>query len=64
MKKVLMVVVAGLFISASASSCKKCGTCKVNGTSSGVEYCAKDNQTVYDAAKLSCEANGGTWDTK
>lgn len=65
MKKLVLTLVAGAFISASMVSCNKCGSCEVNGTATGLEYCQKDSKTVYDAAVTSCEAqSGGEWVTK
>lgn len=63
MRKVFSAL-AVVAILVGAQSCKKCGQCEVSGTKSGVKYCEKDNQTVYDAAKLSCEAGGGKWVTE
>lgn len=62
--KSLFSALAVVAILIGAQSCKKCGQCEVNGTKTGLEYCQKDNQTVYDAAKLSCESSGGKWVTK
>jgi uncharacterized ferredoxin-like protein len=60
MKKLFLAVVAlGLLV--SAQSCKKCGYC---GSSSSTEFCEKDNKTLYDLAKSTCESNGGTWTVK
>ena len=56
-------MVAGLFLVTSISSCKKCGYCTYSGTN-GPEYCEKNSQTVYDAAKTACSVSGGTWTTK
>ncbi|HRN93376.1 MAG: hypothetical protein M9931_03140 [Chitinophagales bacterium] len=60
MKKVLSAL-AVVAILVGTQSCKKCGQCSVNGTKSGVKYCEKDNQTLYDAAKLACEAGGSDY---
>lgn len=61
MKKVLMLLVAGVFISTTLISCsKKCGHCEINGTK-GVKYCSEENYVVYDAAVASCATGGGTW---
>jgi hypothetical protein len=62
MKKVLLMLVAGAFISVSMISCKKCGHCDVSGVT-GTKYCEKDNKTAYDLYKSSCTAGGGTWNT-
>lgn len=64
MKKLVLTLVAGAFISASMISCNKCGTCEFNGVTSGAEICQKDNKAAYDAYKTSCEANGGEFVTK
>lgn len=63
MKKVLLMLVAGAFISTSMISCSKCGACEIGG-SKGVEYCQKDNKSAYDSYKTACEAAGGDWVTK
>jgi hypothetical protein len=60
MKKVLLMLVAGAFMSASMMSCSKCGHCDYNGTADA-KYCQKDSKTVYDAAKSACDLGGGTW---
>lgn len=60
MKKVLLMLVAGAFISMSMISCSECGACEVSGVK-GTEYCKKDNASAYDAYKASCTAAGGTW---
>ena len=63
MKKLLIMLVAGAFISTSLISCsKKCGHCEVNG-SSGPNYCSANNHAVYDAAVTSCGTGSGTWKT-
>jgi hypothetical protein len=64
MKSLFIALVAIAFVG-STSSCSKCGDCEVNGVSIGIEYCQKDSKTLYDAAKLSCEATpSGEWVTK
>jgi hypothetical protein len=63
MKSLFIALVAIAFVG-STSSCSKCGTCEVNGVSSGAEVCQKDNKTLYDLVKSTCEATGGTWATK
>jgi len=63
MKNLFIALVAIAFVGGT-SSCSKCGKCEVSGSATGLEYCQKDSKTVYDAAKLSCEAAGGTWSTK
>jgi hypothetical protein len=64
MKSLFIALVAIAFVG-STSSCSKCGTCEVNGVSSGIEFCQKDSKTAYDATKLACEATpGGEWVTK
>jgi hypothetical protein len=63
MKSLFIALVAIAFVG-STSSCSKCGECEVSGQTSGAEFCQKDSKTLYDAAKLSCEAAGGTWVTK
>jgi hypothetical protein len=61
MKKVLVTLVVGAFMSASLVSCSKtCGHCFVNG-SNGPNYCSASNHVVYDAAVSSCATGGGTW---
>lgn len=61
MKKVLLMLVAGAFISTSMISCSKCGHCEVNGSTTISKICEKDSKTVYDAAKTSCDLQSGTW---
>lgn len=58
MKKVLLMLVVGAYLSISITSCSKCGTC---AALSNVKFCAKDNQSAYDAAKATCEAAGETF---
>ncbi len=60
MKKVLLMLVAGAFISTSLISCSKCGHCQ-GGTYPTTEVCQKTNQTAYDVAKEACETGGGNW---
>ena len=62
MKKVMVMLVAGAFISTSIISCSntKCGHCDTNGTSGG-NLCSRDNKIVYDAAVTSCATGGGSW---
>ena len=61
MKKVLLMLAVGAFISTTMISCsKKCGHCSVNGTN-GPKYCSADNQVIYDAAVSSCATGGGAW---
>lgn len=56
MKKVLLMLVAGAFLSTTMISCaKKCGTCPAIGN---VQICEKDSQAAYDAAKTTC---GSAW---
>ena len=63
MKKVLLILAVGAFISTSMISCsKKCGHCNVNG-SSGPQYCSTNNHAVYDAAVTTCGTGSGTWIT-
>lgn len=61
MKKLVLTLVAGAFISASMVSCNKCGSCS-NGSTG--EFCQKDSKVLYDAAKNGCETGGGTWEVK
>ncbi|MFN8287404.1 MAG: hypothetical protein U0V74_11645 [Chitinophagales bacterium] len=61
MKKVLLMLVAGAFISTSLISCSKCGHCEVGGTTTITKICQKDSKTLYDAAESSCSLQGGTW---
>jgi hypothetical protein len=63
MKKVLLVLVAGAFMSTSLISCNKCGRCTTGGVA-GPEYCQKDDRDAYDAYKETCESGGGTWDVE
>lgn len=59
MKKVLLLAaVVGMI---GMTSCKKCGKCVVGGVE-GTEFCSKDNKALYDAAKASCNAAGGSWE--
>ncbi|HRG89333.1 MAG TPA: hypothetical protein PLW44_09955 [Chitinophagales bacterium] len=62
MKKVLFSVVMLAMLAGSVSSCKKaCSSCTISG--SKTEYCKDDfTQTQIDAAKLGCQAAGGTWE--
>ena len=61
MKKLLLILVAGAFMSISMNSCsKKCGHCEVNG-GSGSKFCSTENHITYDAAVSSCATGGGTW---
>jgi len=61
MKKLMLIVAAGAFISTSMVSCtKNCGHCEVNGTK-GAKFCSTDNHVIYDAAVSSCATGGGTW---
>ena len=62
MKKVLLMLVAGVLISTSMISCSKtkCGHCDTNG-SSGSKVCSSNNKIVYDAAVTSCATGGGSW---
>ena len=62
MKKVLLVLVVGAFMSTSVISCSntKCGRCETNGSTGG-RLCSKDNKVVYDAAVASCATGGGNW---
>ena len=59
MKKLaLIIAVAGII---GLSSCATCNTCEISSTTS-TEYCSKDYTSAQiDAAKLACEAGGGTW---
>lgn len=52
MKKVLLTLVAGAFLSMSITSCKNCGRC----TAAGTKYCKGD--AGYDTYKLAC---GAAW---
>jgi hypothetical protein len=62
MKKFVIMLVIGGFISTSMMSCTaKCGRCKTNGNL-GDRFCTKDNKIVYDAAVASCATGGGTWE--
>ncbi len=46
MKKLLLILVAGAFMSISMNSCsKKCGHCEVNG-GSGTKYCSTENHIM------------------
>jgi hypothetical protein len=64
MKKLLILLTAGAFISMSLISCSgKCGRCEVNGTV-GTKHCSADNHAVYDAAVASCVTGSGTWNTE
>lgn len=64
MKKLFFAFMAVALL-AGVQSCKKCGICSYNGSTSGsIEYCEKDSKTWYDAAKLACESSNGTWTTK
>ena len=58
MKKLFFAFVA--FAAMGLASCSKCGKCTLLGIS-GPEYCQKNGQEVYDAAKTSCTLSGGTW---
>jgi hypothetical protein len=61
MKKLLLMLAVGAFMSTSIISCSKdCGHCNVNG-SSGPKYCSANNHAVYDAAVTSCGTGSGTW---
>ena len=61
MKKLMIALVLGGFISTSMMSCtSKCGYCNTNGNS-GSKFCTSDNKIVYDAAVASCATGGGTW---
>ena len=61
MKKVFgILAIAGLFV---ATSCSKVYTCEIGGVTT--EWSEKDyEQSVIDAAKVTCELAGGTWSTK
>lgn len=61
MKKVFLSLFALVAITAGMSSCKKCGKCENAGVTTISETCEKDSKTVYDLAKSTCEASGGTW---
>ena len=60
MKKVLLILVAGAFMSASLISCSKCGHCQ-GGTYPNTEFCQKTNKAAYDVAKSGCDQGGGNW---
>lgn len=63
MKK-LMIILGAVGVLTFATSCKKCYTCSVGGSSSG-EYCDDVyNASQIDALKTSCEGGGGTWSAK
>jgi hypothetical protein len=59
MKKILFTAIV-LAAGASFTSCKKCASCSVGDTT---EYCRGSilENAVYDAAKSSCNASGGSW---
>jgi len=59
MKKILLILLAGAFISASMASCnkKKCGTCSTGSIS------ACDDAANYSGMQAECESSGGTWNT-
>lgn len=60
MKKVLFMLVAGVFLSTSMISCSKCGHCS-GGTYPTTEACQKTNDAAYKAAEAACLAGGGSW---
>ena len=60
MKKLLLMLVAGAFLSTSMMSCSKCGHCVIGGVS-GAKYCQKDSKSAYDNYQTTCTAVGGTW---
>ena len=62
MKKLLLVVGVGAFLSFGLNSCSKCAECSGAGTGiDGIEYCKGGTfeDLAYDLAKESCEAAGG-----
>ncbi len=61
MKKLMMAGALVVF-AASFTSCKKCGTCVMDGIDTSGEVCQKDNKVWYDAMKKSCKDAGGKWE--
>ncbi len=61
MKKSLLIL-AVIGLSVSFTSCKKCGTCVMDGIDTSGEVCQKDNKVWYDAMKKSCKDAGGKWE--
>jgi hypothetical protein len=64
MKKVLLMLVAGAFISMTTVSCKKCGHCSVTAggvTVDGAKLCSGDSG--YDTYKSNCTGTGSEWKT-
>lgn len=53
MKRVITIIVAGLFITAALPSCKKCYTCDMNGDIR--EYCSKDFPDGTSGLKMTIE---------
>jgi len=60
MKKLaLIIAVAGIV---GLSSCKKCYTCSVSGSTSNVEYCSDSyTSTQLSILETACKAGGGEW---
>lgn len=56
MKKVLLMFVAGAFMSVSMISCSNCGHCSLAGVAVTSKVCKKDDQAAYDNAKAACVA--------
>ncbi len=54
MKKLLLVLVAGVFFSSSITSCKKCGHCVCNGNAISNKICEKDDKSAYTSSKAVC----------
>ena len=65
MKKFILVLGVGAFMSFGLNSCSKCGTCsdQDNVFYEG-EYCKGNTleDAIYEAAKADCEDAGGTFD--
>ena len=68
MKKLMLVLSVGMLLSVGLSSCgwfgSKCGSCSdQSGLFYDGEFCKGNaiEDALYEAAKIECEANGGTF---
>lgn len=62
MKKITLLAAAALIVATSFSSCKKCVTCTVGGSTTP-EFCSK-KKSERDAFKLLYTSSGGTCTSK
>ena len=61
MKKLVLVLGVGAFLSFGLNSCSKCAECSDQSVFYSGEYCKGNalEDAIYESARIECEANGG-----